>query len=695
MARLHYVAVTMKRLLQRIQDALDRADRSLACGRRWPLIILTAVFVLKAVYVVQSADALHVRVPIMDSRYYDTMAQDLAQGHVIRNEAFYMGPLYPYLLALVYSVFGRDFMVVRLLQALGGAITAMLVFLIGRRVFRPSAALAGTALLALYGAMTFYETQLLMEGVGVLLNCTALYLLIGAGERIGVRRASLVGLVLGISALARASILLFAVFVALWLLRRTPRPGARARAIAFSGGVVLALLPAMVHNYMASRDFVPVTTNAGVNFYVGNSSHANGTFIPIRDVDLIHDVTTQQYVEQITGREMSPSQVSRFWVARTWDDIRAAPARTLELLGIKCALFFNGYEVPQIESFDVELHEQASLRLLLFVRLWFIMPLAILGMLLAARDQRRRDLLYGYVFFYALSIVIFFITGRYRSQAAPVLCLFAGSALVALPHYARTVRGGAAVGVALLVLALLTSPRIFELDPNMIQFREQVRKGRRLGELHSYQPALREVDKAIAIYPREPEGYVQRAIIHVDNRNDLKAIEDYARALDIDPAQPSVHYDMGQAFRRVNLLDQAAKQYLAATQYDPHMLQAYNNLGITYREMRRYEEAVAAFRKVIELSPRYRKAYNNLGASYAEMGRMDEAVETFRETTQRFPDYSVGFKNLAMAQAALRRPDEALVAMRRYVELEPGDAEARELVRKLEIAARADTTGAN
>ncbi len=683
----------MTSLMQRIDEALAGADRALAHGRRWPLVLLAVVFVLKAIYVVQSADALHVRVPIMDSRYYDTMAQDIARGNFLRHEAFFMGPLYPYVLALVYKIFGRDFMVVRMLQAMGGALTTVLVFAIGRRLFRPTAAFAGAVLLAFDGAMTFYETQLLMEGLGALLNCLALYLLISRGERLSTRRAALAGFVLGLSALARASILIFAVFAGVWILRRSPRVGGRVRAGAFAAALVLTLLPAMLHNFTASRVFAPVTTNAGVNFYVGNSRFANGVFVPIRDVDLIEDVTTRQYVEQITGREMSPTEVSRFWFDRAWQDIRQSPARTLKLLGVKTALFFNGYEVPQIESFDVEAGEQPWLKVL-FVRLWLIMPLALLGMVLGVRRAGKENrLLYAFVFLYAASIVIFFITGRYRSQAVPVLCLFAGNALVAIPHYARSVRSSVAIGMTLVVLALVTNPVMFKIDENMIQFREQVRKGRRLGELHSYQPALREIDKAIAIYPREPEGYIQRAIIHRDNGNDFKAIEDYNRALDIDSTQATVHYDLAQALRRLNLREEAAREYTLAARYDPGMLQAYNNLGITFREMHRYDDAVVAFRKVISLSPAYRKAYNNLGASYAEMGRLEDAVATFQETTRRFPNYPTGYMNLAMAYAALRQPRPALVAMKRYVELSPGDAEAREMLRKLEIAAAADTSG--
>jgi tetratricopeptide (TPR) repeat protein len=71
---------------------------------------------------------------------------------------------------------------------------------------------------------------------------------------------------------------------------------------------------------------------------------------------------------------------------------------------------------------------------------------------------------------------------------------------------------------------------------------------------------------------------------------------------------------------------------------------------------------------------------------------MDEAIATFKETTQRFPDYPQGYKNLAMAYASTRQPWPALDAMRRYAELAPDDPQAAEAIRKLEIAARSDST---
>ena len=76
-------------LRARLEAELASLDQALSRGRRWPLLILAAAFLLKLAFVLQSRDALYVRVPIMDARDYDTMAQQIAQGNLLRQQAFF------------------------------------------------------------------------------------------------------------------------------------------------------------------------------------------------------------------------------------------------------------------------------------------------------------------------------------------------------------------------------------------------------------------------------------------------------------------------------------------------------------------------------------------------------------------------------------------------------------------------------
>ncbi|HET9268682.1 MAG TPA: glycosyltransferase family 39 protein, partial [Vicinamibacterales bacterium] len=455
----------MTRTLDAIDRCLERADRALAEGARWPLMLFGLALVLKLVYVVHSADALYARVPIMDSKYYDQVAQEIAGGRLLRSDGWFMAPLYPLFLSLVYSIVGRDFMAVRLLQVAGGAATVALAFLLGRRVFRPSAALAGALILILYGAATFYESELLVGWMGTLLNCIALLILHAPHARrpASAGRYAAAGAVLGLSALAGASILVFGAFVLGWIVLQERHPRRYVHAGAFALALFAVNLPAMVRNTIAGGVFAPVTSNTGVNFYLGNGRDATGMFVPVRDVDVIDDVTTREFVERQTGRELSPAEVSAYWFSRARDEINANPTRWGVLLARKVALYFNGYEAPQIESFDVQRRQLAWLRVL-FVPLWFVMVFGLLGMLLSMRAWSRYGVLLGYVLAGAAATVWFFVAGRYREPVAPVLCLFAGHALVAMPSRLRSFRTGAAFVVGAIALLLATYPGIFEID---------------------------------------------------------------------------------------------------------------------------------------------------------------------------------------------------------------------------------------
>jgi len=257
---------------------------------------------------------------------------------------------------------------------------------------------------------------------------------------------------------------------------------------------------------------------------------------------------------------------------------------------------------------------------------------------------------------------------------------------------AYSLRSAVAVAGAVIALFVATSPALFADNPLLIEFGDRIHRARRLSELGSYQPALREADRAVALYPNVAEGYLQRAIVHREARNDLKAAEDYQRAIKIDDLQAGAHYNLAQCLRRLNLREEAVREYRRSIELDGWMVEAYNNLGITLRELGHNQAAIEEFRRAIAKEPGYRRAYNNLGASYAEAGRVDDAIATFKETTQRFPDYAPGYKNLAMAYTSIKQPWPALEAMRRYAELNPSDPEAADAIRKLEIAARADST---
>jgi tetratricopeptide (TPR) repeat protein len=678
----------------RYNSILDRLDSALNRNPRWLVALFVGAFLLKLIYLVQSADALRVTVPIMDSEYYYNMAVDILDGQIIRSEPFFMGPLYPYVLAILLGVFGKSIAVVRVIQILGGALTVLLTYLLGRRVFRPSVALLGSILLAFYGTMAFYEGQLLMMWLGTLLNMTALLALHEGRKRPGLGKYAVVGVVIGLSALARANVLVFLFVVIVWIAAVSGERRRLAGTAVLLLSVVLTILPATIHNYVAGRDFVPITSNGGVNFYVGNSEDATGIFYPPKGINLVTDDAVKKYVERHLGREVTASELSRYWYREAFDFVRENPRRELVLLLRKTAMFFNGYEVPQIESYDVARRDHSALRVL-FVNFWMLISLGLVGMVSAVKDWRRHFLLYGYVLAFAASVIVFFVTARYRAQIAPVLALYAAHALiVVVPRVIENLRRQILPWVLIVLVVIMTRPSLFALPDDDVRWRESTHQARRWGKLGDTEKAIEEINRAIELKPNYVDSYLQRAVIYKEGGDLFKAVSDYGRAVDLNPNIPSVQYDFGQTLRQLGMYEPAVEAYRRAIELNPAMLEAYNNLGITYSELKRYDEAAGYFRKVIEMNPRYTKAYNNLGAAYAQAGDLDRAVEAFSTAIEIDPQYANSYKNLAMAYVQRSEIPAAYDTMKRYLTLQPNDRAARGVLEKLRVVLEGDSVQA-
>jgi tetratricopeptide (TPR) repeat protein len=571
-------------------------------------------------------------------------------------------------------------------------LTVLLTYLLGRQVFRPSVALVAAILLVFYGTITFYEGQLLMMWLGTLLNMSALYVLYRARDRSSLGKYALVGILLGLSALARANILAFVVVMPFWILFFSGEKRRWLSTAVLLAGTLITILPATIHNYIASRDFVPITSNGGVNFYVGNSAEATGIFYPPKGINLVTDDAVEKYVERLLGRELTASELSRYWYREAFDFIKNNPQRELRLLLRKLAMYFNGYEVPQIESYDIARQRHSSLRML-FVNFWTLLSLGLMGMIYSVKHWRRHFLLYGYIFSFSLSVILFFVTARYRAQITPVLALYAAYALVdILPGAIRNIRYQIRPLGLFVLIILLTRPALFALASDDVEWRELTHQARRWSNLGDEEKAIQEMNKAIEIHPDNVDSYLQRAVIYKAGGNLFKAISDYTKALDLNPNLPSVQYDYAQTLRQVRMYEPAIEAYLRAIQLNPRMLEAYNNLGVSYLELKEYQKAIEYFEKLIALDPRYTKAYNNLGTAHAESDSIDQAVEAFRKAIEIDPRYANAYKNLAMAYIKRSEIPQAYAALDKYLTLNPDDRSALGVYEKLRFVLENDTT---
>jgi tetratricopeptide (TPR) repeat protein len=496
---------------------------------------------------------------------------------------------------------------------------------------------------------------------------------------------------LGLSALARANILIFLPVIVVWLLVVSNEPRRKAKALVLVAMTIAAILPATLHNLVAGKDFVLITSNGGVNFFIGNGEEAKGYFHPARGITFETDPAVRSHVERLHGRDMKASEISKYWIGQSWDFIKNNPGRELALMGKKAAMFFNGYEVPQIESYGLTKTRYGTLRLL-FVNFWAVVSLGLIGMFWIFKDWRRYFLLYGFVLSFAFSIILFFVTARYRIQIAPILCLFAGYALViVLPGALKRISKNIVPILLFAAIVAMTRPGLFALPAEDVRWREHIHEAGRMSALGDVEGAIEEIDMAVAIHPDVADSYVHRAIILKNAGRRFEAIDDYSKALKLAPNLSSVRYDFAQTLRKVKMHEPAIEEYLRAIEIDPVKTEAYNNLGITYLEIKRFGDAIRCFRKVIELDPKYTKAYNNLGSALAQTGHVEEARTVLERAIEIDPGYKNSYKNLAILYIQEKKPKEAFDYMSRYIRMEPDDEAALGVLEQLRIVIEGDT----
>jgi 4-amino-4-deoxy-L-arabinose transferase-like glycosyltransferase len=229
---------------------------------------------------------------IQDQISYDALARSLLAGRgysftenwypftAANTPTAHWSFLYPLYLAGVYAVTDLQPVVARLLQGvLGGALTCLLIYQIGRRTVNEETGLVGAALAAVYGYFIYYNVALMTETFFIVLVLYSLLLGLLLAEKPTLRRWILLGLALGAAGLLRQTVLLFVPFLLLWLLIELRKERIPLWHYAIPVLVMTVLIaPWIVRNYMAYGQFPLLNSNAGYAFYASNNPSLETTW---------------------------------------------------------------------------------------------------------------------------------------------------------------------------------------------------------------------------------------------------------------------------------------------------------------------------------------------------------------------------------------------------------------------------------
>ncbi len=367
-----------------------------------------------------------------DQVSYDALAQRVLAGHGFSfaqhwypftepNEpTAHWSYLYTLYLAAVYGAVGHHPLAARILQALASGLTCVLLFRLGRRLFDERTGLAAAALSAGYAYFIFFNAALMTQTFFTLAVLVALERAVAIAERPRPAAWAALGLSVGLGALFRQTVVLFAPVLLLWLVSVAPDPRRWRHAAAAALLTAMCVLPWTAYNYAVFGDFLLLNSNGGYFFYAANHPDQGTTFQPW---------ITPPPPAALQGA--GEPAIDRALYRAAFGFIVADPMRFLRLSVNRVGQYFR--VLPSSDSPSLN----NAARLASFT---LYLPLMIYGIVRSRRQWRACMPLYLYVGFDTVLHVTSWAAPRYRVPSDAVLMVFAGVAVVHLADRLRTRR---------------------------------------------------------------------------------------------------------------------------------------------------------------------------------------------------------------------------------------------------------------
>ncbi len=543
------------------------------------LTLFAASMMIKSAVFILAVD------PIIFNKY-PYFARELSAGRDIGERLVDLSPLYLYVVTAFYKIFGPNWDLLAALQIILGSIHCVLIGLIGAKIFNPAVGILASGVLMLYGNIALIESTLEPEAFLFFFNALAVLLLLRAAETDTVDRIStwwlFAGIATGLAAITKANALLMIPGAAFWIWLSAKKTPFWAFGL-FLLGAILVIAPVTIRNFVKFNDFVLITADGGKVFFHGNGPGADGLErVDLPDQGFIEEkqgepdyahALFRQTARREAGYHLKPSECSSYWVSRTITHIRENPRLALENFVRKTLLFFNNYEIHDL---DTTYKGYKTLQRWPLVTAGIITALGSAGMLLFATMFRRLFLAYWIVAIYLVSVIVFFPATRYRMPALPFLSIFAAAFLYELIAFFRKKEATRVVNAFVLVLFFLgtaylpmkTAVRRFDLWQQIsrihysLEGRMLFKKGRYaqaaqalekvVSAAPDFTPAVNYLGKAyailgdheraaacfkkvIALSPAVDEGYMNAALLFELRGNKTQAARYFEKALAINP----------------------------------------------------------------------------------------------------------------------------------------------------------------
>ncbi len=193
----------------------------------------------------------------------------------------------------------------------------------------------------------------------------------------------------------------------------------------------------------------------------------------------------------------------------------------------------------------------------------------------------------------------------------------------------------------------------------------------KLGDSNATTEALKKA-KALAAKTNEKDRLNIEALyaqlIEKDVEKRIRILKEIARKY---PREKRVHYNLGIHYWNNKEFSEAIDEYSKALALDPNFGSALNGLGYTYADMGNYEKAIESFEKYAAVSPGDANPLDSMAEIYFQIGKLDDSINKYRAAIEAQSDYFEAYWRMAYVYALKEDYPKALSWIEQLIDRAP------------------------
>ena len=166
-------------------------------------------------------------------------------------------------------------------------------------------------------------------------------------------------------------------------------------------------------------------------------------------------------------------------------------------------------------------------------------------------------------------------------------------------------------------------------------------------------------NNAILIYKRSDQpGSVTERLKHADalqaqDKLD-EAVEEYLRALAVEPDNYLAHNKLGIVYGKQGLTQKALQEFRLSLSIKPDQGMAHSGMAWIFAQTHQFSQAAGEFTQALHFDPEDADTHNGFGVALFQQGEYEKAIEQFSEAVRIDPGNAGAKRNLELAQAQMK-----------------------------------------